>query len=247
MRQALRTIGSYFILMQKVFTRPDKKRIFFKQIATEIEKLGINSISIVAIISVFIGAVVTLQTAYNIENPLLPKMYIGLASRDTMLLEFSSTIVALILAGKVGSNITSEIGSMRITEQIDAMEMMGVNSANYLILPKVIAAVLFNPFLTAMSAAVGILGGAIIVLVTGVITIGEYVNGIQTAFVPYYLTYSMIKMACFSFIITTVPAFYGYYARGGSLDVGRASTNGIVSSSVLILIFNLMLTQLLLK
>lgn len=246
MLNILQTIGEYSLLMKKVFTKPDKNRIFFSQIITEIDKLGVNSISIVFIISLFIGAVVTLQTAYNIENPILPKLYIGLAARDTMILEFSSTIVALILAGKVGSNITSEIGSMRITEQIDAMEMMGVNSANYLILPKIVAAVLFNPLLTAMSAAVGILGGAIIVAVTNVITIGEYTLGIQTSFNAYYIVYSMIKMLFFSFIITSVPAFYGYNARGGSLDVGRASTNGIVASSVLILIFNLLLTQVLL-
>ena len=239
-------MGRYVLLMKRVFTRPDKWKIFFKQVVVEMDKLGINSISIVAIISLFIGAVITIQTAYNLENPLIPKYYVGLGARDTMLLEFSSTIVAIILAGKVGSNITSEIGSMRITEQIDAMEMMGVNSANYLILPKVVASVLFNPFLTIMSSILGIVGGAVIVIFTGVITLSDYVTGIQYAFIPFYLTYAVIKMAVFSVIITTVPAFYGYYAHGGSLDVGRASTNGIVSSSILILVFNLMLTQLLL-
>ena len=242
----LETLGRYVLLMRKVFTRPDKPRVFFKQTIVEMEKLGLNSIVIVAIISVFIGAVITLQMAYNLENPMIPKTYVGLATRDIMLLEFSSTIIALILAGKVGSNITSEIGSMRITEQIDAMEMMGVNSANYLILPKVVASVIFNPFLVILSAVVGMIGGAMIAVITGVVTIGEYVDGIRMFFVPYYLFYSMIKMAFFSFVITTVPAFYGYYAKGGSLDVGRASTNGIVSSSVLVLVLNLLLTQVLL-
>ncbi len=243
----LTTLGRYVLLMRKVFTRPDKPRIFFKQVVTEIEKLGLNSIVIVAIISVFIGAVITLQMAYNLVNPMIPKTYVGLATRDTLLLEFSSTIIALILVGKVGSNITSEIGSMRITEQIDAMEMMGVNSANYLILPKVVASVIFNPFLVILSAAIGLLGGAIIAGITGVVTIGEYVDGLRMAFTPYYIFYSMIKMAFFSLVITTVPAFYGYYAKGGSLDVGRASTNGIVSGSVLILVLNLLLTQVLLS
>lgn len=243
----IETLGRYVLLMRKVFTRPDKSRVFFKQIVVEMEKLGLNSIVIVAIISVFIGAVITLQMAYNLENPMIPKTYVGLATRDILLLEFSSTIIALILAGKVGSNITSEIGSMRITEQIDAMEMMGVNSANYLILPKVVASVIFNPFLVILSAVVGMIGGAMIAVITGVVTIGEYVDGIRMYFQPYYLFYSMIKMAFFSFVITTVPAFYGYYAKGGSLDVGRASTNGIVSSSVLVLVLNLLLTQVLLS
>ena len=242
----LETLGLYVLLMRRVFTRPDKPRVFFKQTITEMEKLGLNSVTIVTIISVFIGAVITLQMAYNLQNPMIPKSYVGLATRDILLLEFSSTIIALILAGKVGSNITSEIGSMRITEQIDAMEMMGVNSANYLILPKVVASVIFNPFLVVLSAVVGIIGGAIIAVITGVVTLGEYVDGIRVFFIPYYLFYSMIKMAFFSFVITTVPAFYGYYAKGGSLDVGRASTNGIVSSSILVLVLNLLLTQVLL-
>lgn len=246
MRKIFELVGQYAILMRRVFTRPDKSRIFFKQVFTEMEKLGLNSIIIVSIISVFIGAVITLQMSYNLENPMIPKTYVGLATRDTLLLEFSSTIIALILAGKVGSNITSEIGSMRITEQIDAMEMMGVNSANYLILPKVTASAIFNPFLVILSAFVGLIGGALIAVVTGVVTLGEYVDGIRMSFKAFYIFYSMIKMVFFSIIITTVPAFYGYYARGGSLDVGRASTNGIVSSSILILVFNLLLTQIIL-
>jgi phospholipid/cholesterol/gamma-HCH transport system permease protein len=247
MRKMLETLGRYVLLMRKVFMRPDKPRIFFKQVFVEMEKLGMNSIAIVAIISVFIGAVITLQMAYNLENPMIPKTYVGLATRDILLLEFSSTIIALILAGKVGSNITSEIGSMRITEQIDAMEMMGVNSANYLILPKVVSSVIFNPFLVVLSALVGMIGGAMIAVITGVVNLGDYIEGLRMYFQSYYLFYSMVKMAFFSFVITTVPAFYGYYAKGGSLDVGRASTNGIVSSSVLVLVLNLLLTQVLLS
>jgi phospholipid/cholesterol/gamma-HCH transport system permease protein len=234
------------MLMTKVFVKPDKPRIFFKQVWTEMEKLGMTSIAIVAIISVFMGAVITLQTALNFSNPLLPKYYIGLVARDSILLEFSSTMVALILAGKVGSNIASEIGSMRITEQIDAMEIMGVNSANYLILPKVTASLLFNPMLTILSMFIGIFGGGFIIAVTQIIRPADFLQGIQIYFVPFYVTYGIVKMAVFSLIVTTIPAFYGYYARGGSLDVGRSSTNSIVASSIFILLFNLILTQLML-
>lgn len=239
-------MGQYLLLMSKVFVAPDKPRIFFKQIWVEMAKLGMSSIMIVAIISFFMGAVITIQTALNFVTPLLPKAYIGLVARDSILLEFSSTVVALILAGKVGSNIASEIGSMRITEQIDAMEMMGVNSANYLILPKVVASVIFNPLLAILSMFLGIVGGAFIVAVTQIITPGEFVQGVQMSFIPFYVTYGIVKMTVFSFIITTIPAFYGYRVRGGSLDVGRASTNSIVVSCVFILIFNLILTQLML-
>lgn len=240
-------IGKYFLLMTKVFTKPDKPRLFFKQVMREMFKLGFTSIPIVAIISLFIGAVIALQMALNFDSPLLPKIYIGLATREVMLLEFSSTVIALILAGKVGSNIASEIGSMRITEQIDAMEIMGLNSANYLILPKVVALVIFNPFLAAMSNVIGMIGGALLVAITQVIRLADYINGIQFVFNEFYVYYGIIKMAVFSIIITTIPAFYGYYATGGSLGVGQSSTRSIVASSIFILVFDLILTQLLLQ
>lgn len=209
--------------------------------------LGVSSIGIVIIISFFMGAVITLQTAYNTENPIFPKYLIGLGCRDSMLLEFSSTVVALILAGKVGSNITSEIGSMRISEQIDALEIMGVNSASYLILPKIVAAVFFNPILTIISIVVGVFGGWIIVLITGVIPAGDYIFGIQYAFIPFYITYALIKTVVFAFIITSVSAYHGYYVEGGSLEVGKSSTRAVVYSSIAILFFNVILTQLLLS
>jgi phospholipid/cholesterol/gamma-HCH transport system permease protein len=193
------------------------------------------------------GATIALQTAYNTENPIYPTYLIGLGCRDSIILEFSSTISALILAGKVGSNIASEIGTMRITEQIDALEMMGVNSASYLILPKIIATLLFNPVLTLISITVGIVGGWIAGVSAGVITSEDYIYGIQYAFIPYYITYSLIKTVFFAFIITSVSAFQGYYVDGGSLEVGRASTKAVVFSSLLILLFNVILTQLLLS
>jgi phospholipid/cholesterol/gamma-HCH transport system permease protein len=239
--------GSYWMLLGKVFSRPEKTRIYYKQTVKEIISLGLRSIGIVAIISFFMGAVITLQTAYNTENPIYPTYLIGLGCRDSILLEFSSTIVALILAGKVGSNIASEIGTMRVTEQIDALELMGVNSASYLILPKIIATLVFNPFLTLMSIIVGIIGGWIAGTASGVITSQDFIYGIQYAFIPYYVTYALIKTLFFAFIITSISAYQGYYVEGGSLEVGRASTKAVVYSSVTLLLFNVILTQLLLS
>ena len=243
----LQNIGEYILFLGKVMSRPEKWRIFYRDTIKEIDKLGINSIVIVAIISAFMGAVITIQTAYNTENPILPDYLIGLAARDSILLEFSSTIVALILAGKVGSHIASEIGTMRVTEQIDALEIMGVNSASHLVLPKITATFLFNPFLCILSNAVGILGGLVVGSLTGAISSQQYIEGILFAFTPYYVFYGIIKTVVFAFIITSVSAFQGYYVSGGSLEVGRASTKAVVSSSVVILLFNLILTQLLLS
>ena len=242
----LKAIGVYFILMGRVFSRPEKSKIYYQQTIKEIISLGVNSIGIVIIISIFMGAVITLQTRYNLENPLIPLYLIGLTARDTMLLEFSSTIVGLILAGKVGSNIASEVGHMRITEQIDALEIMGVNSASFLVLPKVIAAVVFNPLLTLLSMFVGVFGGWAASVITGALTSTDYVYGIQYWFIPFYVTYSLVKTVIYAIIITTVPAYFGYYVKGGALEVGRASTKGVVTSSILILLFNVILTQLLL-
>ncbi|MEA3317501.1 MAG: ABC transporter permease [Bacteroidota bacterium] len=240
-------IGRYFLLMAQVFSKPDKPKVFYKQTIREIGYLGINSIGIVIIISVFMGAVITIQTAYNTDNPLYPAYLIGLTARDTLLLEFSSTIVALILAGKIGSNIASEIGTMRVSEQIDALEIMGVNSANYLILPKIIAAVFFTPFLTMMSMFIGLFGGWVAGVSTGVVSTQDYIYGIQYAFIPYYIIYALIKAAVFAFIITSISSYYGYYSHGGSLEVGKSSTLAVVHSSIFILVFNFILTQLLLS
>ncbi len=240
-------LGKYVLLLKKVFAKPEKARVYYKQTIREIETLGINSIGIIAMISVFMGAVITIQTAYNTENPLLPTYLIGLAARDSILLEFSSTIVALILAGKVGSNIASELGTMSVTEQIDALEIMGINSASYLILPKIIALMFFAPFLTLMSMIIGIFGGWAAGTSVGAVTTTYYIHGIQYEFIPYYVTYSLIKSVVFAFIITTVSSYHGYFTKGGALEVGRSSTKAVVHSSVVILLFNLILTQLLLS
>ncbi|MFW5803815.1 MAG: MlaE family ABC transporter permease [bacterium] len=239
-------IGKYFIFMRIVIAKPDNGKMFFKQIIREIDKIGINSLGIVFIISLFMGAVVTLQTRYNFESPWIPLYLIGLTARDSMFLEFSSTIVGLILAGKVGSNIASEIGTMRISEQIDALEVMGINSANHLIFPKIIAAVFINPFLTIISMFVGIGGGWLAVIVTGAMNASDFVYGLHYWFIPFYIFYALIKTVVFAIIITSVPSYHGYFVSGGALEVGKSSTKGVVFSSVLILLFNVILTQLLL-
>jgi len=244
MIETLELFGKYILLMKRVFTKPDKWEIFKKQFLIDTEKLVLASIPIVAVISIFIGSVIVIQTAYNLESPFIPKMYVGYMTRESLALEFSATMIALILAGKVGSNISSEIGSMRISEQIDAMEMMGINSANYLILPKVVASVLFNPLIMLMSFILGLMGGGLIIIITGIISLGSYIDGIQFTFKEYYIYYSMVKMSVFSFIITSVSSFYGYYASGGSLGVGKSSTRAIVVSSVMILVFNLVITKI---
>ena len=213
MLRFLSQLGKYFILLQKVFSKPEKASVYYKQTMSELIYLGINSIGIITIISFFMGAVITLQTAYNTENPIYPTYLIGLGCRDSIILEFSSTISALILAGKVGSNIASEIGTMRVTEQIDALEMMGVNSASYLILPKIIATLLFNPILTLISIIVGITGGWIAGVLAGVITSQDFIYGIQYAFIPYYITYSIIKTLVLCFYHNKRFGFPGLFRR----------------------------------
>jgi phospholipid/cholesterol/gamma-HCH transport system permease protein len=245
--KVLHALGCYFLFMRKVFSKPENYKVYYAQTIKEIDKLGINSVTIVMIISIFMGAVITLQVKYNLSNPLIPLTIVGVSARDTMLLEFSSTMVGLILAGKVGSNIASEIGSMRVTEQIDALDIMGVNSTSFLTLPKVVACMLFNPILTLISMIMGIWGGWLAVVLTGELSSLDYINGIQSTFIPFYVTYSVIKSIVFAYIITSVSAYMGYHVQGGAIDVGRASTKAVVYSSVLILFFNVLLTQLLLS
>lgn len=239
------SIGKYMLLMQKVFSRPEKMRIYYSRIMYEMEALGLNSIGLTAIISVFIGSAVTLQMAITLESPFIPQFMIGYATREVMILEFSSTVVALILAGKVGSNIASEIGTMRITEQIDALEIMGVNSASYLILPKILATVFFFPFLAIFSMLIGISGGYGIAQITGIMNPVEYIDGLKYYFYTSEIWYALTKMVFFAFFITSISAYCGYYAKGNSLEVGKASTKAVVVSSIVIMICNLILTQLL--
>lgn len=238
--------GKYFALMLKVFAKPEKHSLYVRQTFNEIENLGVKSVGIVIIISLFMGGIMTLQVAYNMSNPLLPITLIGLGNRDTLILEFSSTILALIMAGKIGSNITSEIGSMKVTEQVDSLEIMGVNSAGYLILPKIIAVVLIFPLLYILSVFFGIIGGLIVGPAVGAVTATDYLNGIQFSFKAYYVIFSLIKCLVFGFLIASVSAFFGYTVEGGAFDVGNASTRAVVNTNILILVWDLILTQLLL-
>jgi len=239
-------LGKYFHLLALSMQRPEKRSLFLKQLFVEIEKIGLSSLGISAFISFFFGAVMALQTAYNMESPLLPDYLVGLGTRDSILLEFSSTILCLILAGKVGSNIASEIGTMRVTEQIDALEIMGVNSAHFLIMPKITASILIFPFLSAVSMIVGIFGGWVAGVVSGEVLSAEYIYGIQYAFIPYYIVYSFVKTIVFAFIIISISSYFGYYTEGGALEVGRSSTKAVVNSSLFILIFNLLITNIML-
>lgn len=244
--KALDQFGKYTLLMYRTITVPERWSMFFKQTSKEILKLGVDSLWIVIFISIFIGAVLTIQVSLNINSPMIPAYTIGYITRETLLLEFSSTIMCLILAGKVGSNIASEIGSMRITEQIDALEIMGVNSANYLILPKIVAMMLFIPVLVIFSMFFGIGGGFLMAHSTDIVSVSVYEFGIRFWFNSFYVWYSMIKGVVFAFIIASVASYFGYNVKGGALEVGKASTNSVVMSSVLILTLDLLLTNLML-
>ena len=239
--------GRYFLFLKRIFSRFEKRRVYLPKIMHEINELGISSIGFVAFISIFVGAVVTLQVAYNMENPLLPSYLIGLASRDSIILEFSPTMISLVLAGKIGSHIASSLGTMRVTEQIDALEVMGINSASLLVLPKIIASILINPFLIIMSIFLGIIGGWLAGNMTGLCPTEEFLIGLQYEFIPFNIAYALIKTVIFAFIITTVCAFFGYNTKGGALEVGQSSTKGVVYTSILIIISNYLITHILLN
>ena len=233
------------MLMGRVFTRPERMAMFFRQYIAEMQKLGVNSIGIVLLISLFIGAVITIQIKLNIESPWMPRWTVGYVTREIMLLEFSSSIMCLILAGKVGSNIASELGTMRVTQQIDALDIMGVNSANYLILPKIAAMITTIPLMVVFSIFAGIIGAFGTCWFGGVMNAVDLEYGLQYMFVEWYIWCGIIKSLFFAFIIASVSAFFGYTVEGGSIEVGKASTDSVVMSSVLILFSDLVLTQLL--
>jgi phospholipid/cholesterol/gamma-HCH transport system permease protein len=239
--------GKYLLVMLKVFRKPEKMHVFRKQLILEVNSLGVESLGIVAIISVFMGAVVAIQTAYNIDSPLIPLKMIGFTTRQSVILEFSPTIVSLILAGKVGSRIASEIGTMRVTEQIDALEIMGINPANYLILPKVSAAMIFNPVIIILSMGFGLMGGYLVSILTNLFTSQDYIDGLRGWFDGFTIIYALIKTVVFAFLITSISGFEGFSVKGGAIDVGAASTRAVVWSSIMIILFNLVLTQLLLS
>lgn len=238
--------GKYFIMLGRVFKKPQKSYIFYQALMKEIEDLGLKSLGIIMFISFFIGGVIALQTALNLNNPFIPDSLIGFAAKRSIILEFAPTFCCIILAGKVGSYITSSLGTMRVTEQIDALEVMGINSLNYLVLPKILAALFFYPFLIALAMVLGIFGGWLAGVISGLFTGADYITGLQSDFDPYLIFYALVKTVVFSFIISTVPSYHGYYVKGGSIAVGRASTQAVVWTTILIVISNYILTQMLL-
>ena len=243
--KTLQQIGEYTKLMQRTFSLPNRWRMSFRELIKEIDKLGVDSVWIVIIISFFIGAVICIQIKLNVQSPWMPLWVSGYVTREIMLLEFSSSIMCLILAGKVGSNIASELGTMRVTQQIDALEIMGINSASYLILPKIAGLITIMPFLVVFSAAMGIVGAYATAYVAHIITPVDLTAGLQHDFNPWFMYMSITKSLFFAFIIASVSSFFGYTVKGGSVEVGTSSTNAVVSSSVLILFSDVFLTQLL--
>ena len=241
----LHTLGRYLMLMGRSMARPERMRMFFKQYIKEMSSLGVDSIGIVLLISFFIGAVICIQMKLNIQSPWMPRWVSGYTTREILLLEFSSSIMCLILAGKVGSNIASELGTMRVTQQIDALDIMGVNSANYLILPKILGLVTIMPFLVIFSSATGILGAYGTAYIGHILSPEDLTLGLQHQFNSWFMWMSIIKSLVFAFIISSVSSYFGYTVEGGSVEVGKASTNAVVNSSVLILFSDVFLTQLL--
>ena len=242
----LSKIGKYFLMLKSIFGKFTKWKILKQLILKDIDTLIIGSLGIVSFISFFVGGVVSIQTALNLENPLLPKDLIGFATRQSVILEFAPTFISIIMAGKVGSFITSSIGSMRVTEQIDALEVMGVNSINYLVFPKMIALTLY-PFVISIAMFLGIIGGMAACVYGGFSTLEDYITGIQLDFIPFHMVYAFIKTLVFAFILATIPSFHGYYMKGGALEVGKASTVAFVWTSVVIILLNYILTQMLLS
>lgn len=239
-------IGKYFLMLGQVFKKPQKARVFKDAFLRELDELGHKSIGIIAFISFFIGGVIALQTALNVDSPFIPKALIGFATKRSIILEFAPTFCSIILAGKVGSYITSSIGMMRVREQIDALEVMGVNSLNLLVLPKVLATVFFYPFLVVLGMFLGIFGGWVAGVLSGLFSGADFIEGLQMDFNPFLIKYSIIKTIIFAFIIATVPSYHGYYVKGGSLEVGKASTQSVVWTIVIIVVANYFLTQMLL-
>ncbi|HLV69526.1 MAG TPA: ABC transporter permease [Xanthomarina sp.] len=242
----LHNIGAYFIMIKDMFRKPTKWSVMKTLIFKDIDDLIIGSLGIVAFISFFVGGVVTIQTALNITSPIIPKYLVGFATRQSIVLEFAPTFISIIMAGKVGSFITSSIGTMRVTEQIDALEVMGINAINYLVFPKFIALMLY-PFVISIAMFLGIIGGMAACIYGGFSTLDDYITGVQLDFIPFHITYAFIKTIVFAFILATIPSYHGFFMKGGALEVGKASTTAFVWTSVVIILLNYILTQLLLS
>jgi len=242
----LTQIGRYFLMWKEIFRKPVKWSVMRGLILKEIDDLIIDSLGIVAFISFFVGGVVAIQTALNLTNPLIPKYLIGFATRQSVILEFAPTFISIIMAGKMGSFITSSIGTMRVTEQIDALEVMGINSLNYLVFPKLMAILLY-PFVIGIAMFLGILGGWIAAVYGGFGNSTDFVGGLQQEFIPFHIAYAFIKTFVFALVLATIPSFHGFYMKGGALEVGKAATISFVWTSVTIILLNYILTQMLLS
>ena len=242
----MKNFGKYIIFISSLFLRRESFKTYFNLSIKECIKIGYESLFIVAIVSIFMGAVTTLQTAFNLVGPLIPDYVISLVVRDMTLLELSPTIIAIVFAGKVGSNIAGELGTMRITEQIDALEVMGINSSSYLVLPKIIASILMYPILVVMSAFLAILGGYIAGTISEVIAGTEYIYGLRYEFNPFNIPFALIKSYVFAFLVASISSFQGYYTEGGALEVGKSSTQAVTKSCIAILIADYVLAQILL-
>ena len=249
LKKLLSEIGAYFLLLSKTLKRPQKASIFAKLFMREVYDLGVNSFGLVLFTSTFVGAVVAIQMFNNFSASSfpVPNSFVGYATKVVLILEFAPTIISVVLAGKVGSYIASSIGTMRVTEQIDALDIMGVNSPNFLILPKILASLIFNPLLIAISIVFGIWGGYLAGLATGSWSKADYITGVQMYMPQHFIWYAFLKTAVFAFLIATIPAYFGYNVKGGSLEVGRASTQAVVWTIVAIIIMNLILTQMFLS
>ena len=242
----LSNVGSYFIMLRGMFTKPENWKMYWKELMHQCSEIGIGSLGIVAIISVFIGAVSTIQTAYQLTNPLIPVATIAQIGRDTVILEFAPTLVSIVLAGVIGSKIASELGNMRVSEQIDALEIMGINTKAYLVLPKIIAGLIMIPMLVVVSMVLGIWGGRLAGVMSGIISADQYDRGLLEGFLPYNVFCALVKAYVFAFIISSVPSYFGYNVKGGSLEIGRSSTKSVVVTCILILFADYVLSALLL-
>ncbi|WP_211233386.1 MlaE family ABC transporter permease [Pontibacter actiniarum] len=242
----LQHFGKYLIFMKSLFTRTESSKIIFNRTIDEAVLIGINSIFIVSIVSTFIGAVTSVQTSYNLVNALIPRSTIGFMVREMTILELAPTITSIVLAGKVGSSIAGGLGTMQITEQVDALEVMGINSASYLVLPKVLAALLVFPMLVIISMFLSIAGGYFAGILTGEVTAQEYITGIRGDFIPYNIVFALIKAEVFAFLIASISSFRGYFTSGGALEVGAASTTAVTNSVIAVLIADFICAQLLL-
>lgn len=246
MIKLLTHIGRYSLLMKGMFSKPENPKVYWREFLHQCTEIGFGSLGIVCIISIFMGAVSALQTAYQLSSPFISKIIIPQIIRDTVILEFAPTLICVVLAGVIGSKIASELGNMRVSEQIDALEIMGINTKSYLIMPKILAALMMIPLMVIISMALGIYGGRLTVVASGIITSDLYDKGLQEQFIPYNVKFAMAKAYTFAFIISSIPAYFGYYVNGGSLEIGRSSTRSVVVSCVVILLADYILAALLL-